>query len=306
MALYSVQFEAISPMTKIPNSQTIFGTICHYYENLYGTKKLEELLKIQEQKPIFVVSSMFIKDTLPLPQDFMPKIKKIKDEKDISLLKESKKITYISKNIYQKEYKDNSNAFQTLYYENLKKQAYSIKNNILMYKEEINNIVSDFVKTQRTRTNTLEEEYYQDHVLYFNTKTQFEFYIEIFEFNYIEKFKQLFNIMQYVSFGGHKSIGYNMFNMINMQLVDDLKSKKPRLLLSIAIGDDTIDYEQSYYQIKQLNAKFNNATNTINRSSIMAFTEGSIIKTDKPYIGTIIKEKNNEKVTYQNVMGLLI
>lgn len=77
MSLYSIQFESISPMTAVPNSQTIFGTICHYYENIYGTEKLEELLQIQKKEPIFVVSSMFLKDTIPLPQNFMPQFKKL-------------------------------------------------------------------------------------------------------------------------------------------------------------------------------------------------------------------------------------
>lgn len=306
MALYCVQFETISPITSIPNSQTVFGTICHYYENLWGTNKLEELLTIQEKNPLFVVSSMFIKDTLPLPQDFMPELKNINSESDLILLKETKKIQYFSKNLYIKEYKEYPKEFQELYFENLKNQTYIIKNQILMLKTEEDQFTNNFIKLQRTRTNTFEKQYYQDQILYFKPKTQFEFYIEIFNSNYIEEFKKLFITMNYVTFGGHRSIGYNMFNYVNIEEANNLKLKQPHLLLSLSIGDSTINYQKSYYQLKQLNAKFNNAKDVVNRNKVMVFTEGSIISTDKLYIGQIIKETNNKKVTYQNVMGLLI
>ena len=78
------------------------------------------------------------------------------------------------------------------------------------------------------------------------------------------------------------------------------------MLLSLSIGDSSIDYQNSYYQLKQLNAKFNNAKDVVNRNQVLVFTEGSIIATDKSYIGQIIEETYNKKVTYQNVMGLLI
>ena len=306
MSLYSIQFESISPMTAVPNSQTIFGTICHYYENIYGTEKLEELLQIQKKEPIFVVSSMFLKDTIPLPQNFMPQFKKINDENDLILLKETKKIQYISKELYLNEYKVDFKAFQELYFENLNNQNYVIKNNILMLKKEEKQFLNNFIKTQRTRTNTFEKEYYQNQILYFEPQTQFEFYIEIFNLDYIEKFKKLFSTMNYITFGGHKSIGYNMFNFVNMELSNNLKLNRPHLLLSLSIGDSSIDYQNSYYQLKQLNAKFNNAKDVVNRNQVLVFTEGSIIATDKSYIGQIIEETNNKKVTYQNVMGLLI
>ena len=304
MALYSVKFKIISPMTHIPHSQTIFGTICHYYESIYGTKQLEKLLEISSNnKPLFWVSSMFPEHMLPFPQDFIPRKKNVNSQIDVQFIKKTKKIKYISKQVYN-EYKQAPQAFWELYYRKLEEKNYLIQNNCLTLNNEW--VPPYYIKDVRTRIDVDEELYYQDQLVYYEKDSIFEFYIECIEESIKVQLEAVLKTMRYVTFGGHKSIGYNMFDFVSIANADELKSASPRLLLSLSVGDKHIDYEHSYYQLKQLNMKFNNSFEAVNRSHTIVFTEGSILMTNRLYTGSLIKEKNNQQTTYQNMLGLLI
>lgn len=306
MALYSLKFKTISPITAIPTAQTIFGTICHYYENEYGTKELEILLdKFANDNPSFIVSSMYLNNLLPVPQNFTLPKKDIKNQEEATSIKKIKKIKYFSKKIFL-DYQENPTKFQDLFYDNLLNDKYKIepKNGILMFDDEDYTKIQ--LKTTRTRVNINEEQFYQDEVIMYETGTIFEFYLDLLDQTLLPKLEALFKKMQYVTFGGHKSIGYNMYNFEEMIEAENIRTKKIGMLLSQAVGDSSIDYNSSYYQINEFNLKFNNAIEKVNRAQIIVFMEGSIIKTDKPYIGKVIKETNNGKTTYQNVLGLLI
>lgn len=305
MALYSLKFKTISPITKIPTAQTIFGTICHYYENEYGTKELEILLdKFANDNPSFIVSSMYLNNLLPVPQNFLPHLEKIKNQEDAALSKKVKKIKYFSKKLFLL-YQEDHLKFQDQFYNNLINGNYKIsQDGIAMFKDE--DSVKSFVKTTRTRVHIHEEQFYQDQVIMYEIGTIFEFYLDLLDQTLLPKLEALFKKMKYITFGGHKSIGYNMYNFEEMVEEQTLRTKKVGMLLSQAVGDSSIDYYNSYYQINEFNLKFNNAIEKVNRAQIVVFMEGSIIETDKPYIGKVIKETNNGNITYQNVLGLLI
>ncbi len=305
MALYSLKFKTISPITAIPTAQTIFGTICHYYENEYGTKELEILLdKFSNDNPSFIVSSMYLNNLLPIPQNFMPHLEGIKNQEDAALSKKVKKVKYFSKKIFLL-YQEDQTKFQNQFYNGLINGNYKInQDGIVMLKDE--DCAKSLVKTTRTRVNINKEQFYQDEVIMYETGTIFEFYLDLLDQTLLPKLEALFKKMQYVTFGGHKSIGYNMYNFEEMIEAENIRTKKIGMLLSQAVGDSSIDYHNSYYQINEFNLKFNNAIEKVNRAQIIVFMEGSIIKTDKPYIGKVIKETNNGKTTYQNVLGLLI
>ncbi len=308
MSLYSVKLELISPVSHIPTSQTIFGTIFHFYENEFGTESLENLCTYFDQEnPPFLVSSLFIEGTLPVPQDFIPSLENINmlDKNIVSFTKETKKIQYISKKIY-KEYIKDLNNFNQEYYKKLIQGQYIIQNQILMFPDEVNDIHSKSVKTTRTRVSVDNNEYYQDRVLCFDQNTHFEFYIDILNKSFEEPLKKVIKKMKYIHMGGHKSIGYNLYNVLDIINVDELKSSHPKLLLSKAVGDLSINYNQSYYQLKEQTIKFNQSSKQVNRKRTIVFLEGSIIVTTKNYIGKVIRETNEGKATYQNILGLLI
>ena len=97
-----------------------------------------------------------------------------------------------------------------------------------------------------------------------------------------------------------------MFSVFDIVNADNIRLKHPKLLLSRAIGDSSIDYQNSYYQLKEQTLKFNQSVKQVNRKRTIVFLEGSIISTTKNYIGSLIEEKNGDEITYQNVLGLLV
>lgn len=310
MALYSVKFEIISPLTDIPNSQTVFGTICTFYAMHYGSEELEKILKQMENETFpFIVSSMFYEDMLPTPQNFEIRNIQVANKEDTKRLKKIKKIKYFSKKVF-KMYKKNPLQFNSAIYDLIKKQDIIIVNGCLADKTEISKFDYAIIDEMRTRVKVktdIDDSLYYNNVLnYFPKGTNLEFHIEIESNELATKLEELFRKMNYVSFGGNKSIGYNMFNFKSMEKEEDLKLNEPCMLLSLSIGDDTIDYDNSYYQLINVNNKFTNSKEAVNRKNVISFREGSIIKTSKKVIGKVIKESNNDETTYQNFVGLLI
>jgi CRISPR/Cas system CSM-associated protein Csm4 (group 5 of RAMP superfamily) len=135
----------------------------------------------------------------------------------------------------------------------------------------------------------------------------YEAYVKIVDSDKIENIKKTFEAMRYVSIGGNKSIGYNLFDCIDFKSVNDIpENQGPKLLLSKAIGDDSVNLKESNYQLKVLHNKLNNIKPTKHRQTVLAFVEGSMIHTNKEYIGKLISDSINQKLIYQNMLGLLI
>lgn len=306
MPLYSVKFEILSPLTGIPNSQTIFGTICSFFAMYYGNSELEKVLSEMERENFpFIVSSMFYENMLPVPQNFEIKKTTSIDKNDMQRMKKIKKIEYFSKNVFKK-FKDNPQKFNAVIYDLIKNNEMIIINNCLVDKAEVSEFSYPVLVETKTRVNVDNELYYNDKLIYLPKGTNLEFYIKIESKIIFEKIRMMFEKMKYVSLGGNKSIGYNMFNFKSIRQEDDLMIKEPNMLISLALGDETIDYDNSYYQLLCINNKFTNSRDTVNRKNIIAFKEGSIIKTSKKVIGKIVKESINDETTYQNFVGLLI
>lgn len=305
MALYNVKFELLSPISTIPNSQTIFGTICTYYACMYGDKDLENILKdVNTTNYPFIVSSMFFKDTIPLPLTFNPEYQEL-TEKRTKLLKSTKKIKYLSKDIFLKCEK-NIEKLNSVILDFLENEIFIIKNDILMTKEDSCNHDFIMVKNERTRVYIEDKQYYNNYLTYFSKGMIFDFYMDIPDITMYGKIEKLLKKMNYITFGGGKSVGYNMFSFKSIKLEKDLKSPSPNLLLSLAIGDKTINYDESFYKINIINNKFNVPGEAVNRKKIVCFSEGSCIKTSSKVIGGLVKEENNGNITYQNFLGLLI
>ncbi len=307
MSLWSVKFEVISPLTALPNSQTIFGTICTYYAMQYGDSELEKLLNRMEKKEYpFIVSSMFYENMLPCPLNFEMKGLKVESKEDTQLLKSIKKVKYFSKEVF-KFYKKNQNLFNTyLLFNHIRENEFVIVNNCLTTKDEYELFKFKIVEEMRIRVNVNEEQYYNDLLIHLPKGTKLEFYIEINDEELKDKILSLLESMKYISFGGSKSVGYNMFSFSSITEENNLKSQKPALLISLATGNSLIDYENSFYQLVSINNRFTNTTEVVNRKNVIAFKEGSVISCNDTVIGEVIKEENENGITYQNFVGLLI
>jgi CRISPR-associated protein Csm4 len=116
--LYSVLYKPKSVFKEIPNSWTIFGSICWYYRIFYSKEELESLLENFENNPKFLVSSpTFIKNDI----EFFKKPNLggsvvFKDDNEYRKYKKFKKIQFIDRQtlikILEGEIKDNNDLFE--------------------------------------------------------------------------------------------------------------------------------------------------------------------------------------------------
>lgn len=310
MKLYSVLFKPLGPLTKIPDSQSLFGVFCHYYKYLFNEENLELFLKDQIEKPSFIISSLFVKDFLPMPIGMQ--FGRIQDEIEglPILLKKCKQVKYISKNIY-KDYLLSPQVFLNSFYKQIIDGKYVLTedNNFLQKQGENLLPAEPFKKEMRIRNmkEESEKQLFYNYIINSHPDLVYEAYVKIVDSDKIENIKKTFEAMRYVSIGGNKSIGYNLFDCIDFKSVNDIpENQGPKLLLSKAIGDDSVNLKESNYQLKVLHNKLNNIKPTKHRQTVLAFVEGSMIHTNKEYIGKLISDSINQKLIYQNMLGLLI
>lgn len=308
MSLYKISIKPISPITGIPDSQTIFGLLCHMFVSYYGENELETLLNdIKKDAQTLLISSMFYENTLPIPKNFTPLHEEISNKKQASESKAIKKIKYFSLGLYR-EYIKSKEKFENTFLEQLDKKNYIIINDeIVSKKDELLNekyLIAELKIRNKVSLKKEDKKLFYEKIFYVNEKLNFNFYLDV-DLKYEEKIKKLITSMNYVSIGGSKSIGFNLYNFINIEK-SDIKRNKPHLLISKSIGDSSINFENSFYDLKVTNNKFNNAKDTIFRKQIVTLVEGSYIDTCKDVIGSLVEEHNDKNITYQYMIGFLI
>lgn len=307
MIVYKVRMKSLSPITGIPDSQTIFGLLCHMFLDKYGKEELEELLEDIKKNPhTLLVSSMFYENTLPMPKNIVISPLHTNDVEQTKKFKLLKKIKYISLEVY-KAYIQSKEQFEQSFFEKLEKEYSIINNEIIAKKGELLDeiyMVEELKIRNKVASKEEEKKLFYEKVYYVNDKLYFNFYIDV-DKKYEEKIKEILISMNHISIGGSKSIGLNLYNFSNIEK-SDIKQNTPKLLISKSIGDSSIDYEKSFYDVQVLNNKFNNAQNTIYRKQTIVFVEGSCIETSNDTIGLLIEEINGLNVTYQYRIGFLI
>ncbi len=309
MGIYSLEFKPLSVLTKLPDAQCIFGAFCYKYKEIYGNNDLEELLNVESTTPVFLISSMFFKNVLPLPLDFKPKRKIGLTLEETTKNKRFKKVKYISKSLYV-EYVSNKEKFIDAYYENMQRNYKIIDNNILVNKND--DILDEkyLINDYRIRnSNPLinDKKLFRDEIIYCNEKLTFNVYVNIIDDKYREKVLNTFKEMNYVFFGGMKSIGYNLFTFINCAEEKQLSNLKSKMLISKGLVKSGLNYDTSCYTLSVVNNKFNLQGSKINRKQLIVFNEGSIINTNnREYIGELISDKQDNVLTYQYYLGMFI
>ena len=66
MKEYKLVFKPLSTITNIPNAQTIFGAICNIIVNTQGEEALNNYISSFNNQPLFIHSSMFPLNMLPM------------------------------------------------------------------------------------------------------------------------------------------------------------------------------------------------------------------------------------------------
>ncbi|HHU55706.1 MAG TPA: hypothetical protein GXZ48_03325 [Acholeplasmataceae bacterium] len=305
MRLKLFQFKPLGKITEIPNSQSIFGMICYAYSEKYGQVELEAMLaRFYNGNPDFIISSFFLHDLLPMPLDISHYHPNLSKEKLIKL-KNAKKIKYISKSIFQ-EYLNNLDDFNKKYYENIFNNNYVIVNNEYLVKREEQKKFENYIfkEEMHIRNYVDEKELFYNNCKYYHKDVAFDLYVKIN--NDEEKITNLLKDLHYVSIGGGKSIGYNLFSVIDNSEIEFVNHKENKILLSMATVSDEIDYEKSYYKLETLHNKFNNAINRVYKNCVTVFKAGSTLNTTKDVIGSFLKNDIDGKTKYSNYLGLLI
>lgn len=327
MNVYKVNLTPYGSMTSIPDSQTLFGTICWAIRDLYGEKELVELLEnFESNKHRFVISSAFIDGLFKAPIVIWATLEELIEignkvgVQGSTLSRKSKalkKIEYFSERVF-KEYLsgelDRQKVVESIV---TGKGPYVCEKRILHYYDE--DIKKYDLYEEHTRRNMINrfsgttdggELYYYNRIfmpegskLYFLIKT-----------DEIEYFKPIFRIMSDMGIGGDKSIGVNNFMVELVGEFNYEKSIKENILLSKYIPNyEEVDWENSLfatnvgdYRVESREEFFGE---DILKNQIVYISEGSTImlKGNKDIYGRlpVVKEINGNKIR-NNGLGFFL
>ena len=240
LKLYSVLYKPRSNFKEIPNSWTIFGSICWYYRIFYSKEELENLLENFENNPKFLISSpTFIKNDI----EFFKKPNLggsvvFKDDNEYRKYKKFKKIQFIDRQtlikILEGEIKDNNDLFQ------------KTKDNIV--DEIISNTVFPHVSINRITFTTDESKFFIEKC--YSINSFLKFYILFFDENLIEKLEPVLKILYFSGKGISRGIVEFIEFKEEIELSKYIKEKSNKIyLLSPSFYDEKFDLENSYYDI---------------------------------------------------------
>lgn len=318
MKIFKLQFLPVSPITKIPDSQTFFGALCTAIKDIYGRDKLESFLKEMETKEYpFILSSFFYANTFPMPLDINPEFLEEKDIniKDIALLKKIKKVERVSTGVFE-DYIKNFDEFNNKFYKRIIAGEYLFipANNLLIKVEErqeyFSKKLSESITRTRNKVNYKKEkdtDLFYNNIIYLDDTVIFDAYIKVKDEDVFEVILNSLEKYKYLSIGGKRSIGMNLFEFIGYSEFFNVDFKDKKLLLSKCILDsDEVDFKNSYYKIMHLNNKFDNNSESVYKHSLSVFVEGSVFNTSQTIIGDVVKEKGEHFDIYHNAIGFLI
>lgn len=211
MKEYKLVFKPLSTITNIPNAQTIFGAICNIIVNTQGEEALNNYISSFNNQPLFIHSSMFPLNMLPMVHynifdiDYINhnilKEKSIDQLSYLQTLKNYKKINYTTESIFN-DYiiKSDFNKMR----DDLLNKKINIKNYCLQKASE--NIL--FEQTKQLNTHVRKKDYYNtsigdDNALYYDDTiyTNGLFYILVKTNENIKKIKDIFSYSHFFGFG---------------------------------------------------------------------------------------------------------
>lgn len=311
MKTYKLTFKSLSSITKIPDAQTIFGSICAIIKYTKGEKELNNYFDSFQEHPIFVHSSMYIDGVLPMAKVGLVSIEEKNHNvfelppseqlKYLSELKKYKKISGVTLDIYNQYLIDGK-------FQNLKEDLFSkkllITNGIITKDSKEYESQLQLVVHTNQETNIDNDKIYYDNNLYYSQDCLFCVYVKTDNIEYV---KDIFKYSQYFGFGNRVSVGKNCFEMIEVvELEKKTSNNEYKILLSKCISDE-FDLEKSFYILdsKVYQGSKYYSSNKIGRFN--RFVEGSYmkIKESKEYYGQLVK-CDNGKVIYHYGIGFVL
>jgi len=311
--VYKVYLTPYGSMTSIPDSQTLFGSICWAIRDLYGEEELEHLLNnFETSENKFIVSTAYPDGLYKAPMIIWATLEELIEignrvgVKGSRLSRKSKllkKINYFSEGVL-KEYLngklDRLKVAESIIRE---KGPYSYKKGILFHSDEkieVHDLYEEHSRRNminRLSSTTTEggELYYYKRIftpensrLYFLIKT-----------NKIQYLKPVFKLLSDMGIGADKSVGANNFRLELAGEFNYEKSIKENILLSKYIPNyEEVDWDKSLFNIgigsSRLESRDEFFSEDIFKNEIIYLSEGStiILKENKEVYGRLPVVKN--------------
>lgn len=324
MKTYKIIFTSRGTITKLPNAQAIFGTICNVISQTKGDEEINKFLSSFKSTPMIINSSMFYNHIFPMIKNNVVSLdyvnKKVLNEAKenqlafLNFFKEYKKIKFVSEKVFFNYiYSNKVNVLSEKLLANEKEIM--VNKNVLQYKQEELEIKQKTELTTRVKTDKLDIENGKDRnlfyelLLYNDPKLEYVIYVKS-DMN-IEYLKSIFSLFNYFPIGNRKSVGKNIFEFKKIEeYFYESKDNDYKILLSNCIPkDNEFDYDSSYYQILSTISRTTNvyAKNEL-LGKILYLSDGSFmkIKSNKEYYGRLIPINISNKDIYIYGLGFVL
>lgn len=320
MKTYKVVFSSQSVLNDIPNSQTLFGSICTIISQTQGEETLNEYINsFINKEPLFVHSSMFLNGYLPMIKRSVFSLNEVNalvrssnNDKKLTVLADTKvykKLGLMSEGLYKKYIVTNE-------FDQLKsdiqnhKESFHIDQGIISLADEKS--VTDSVVINMTRNgfseNGTDKSLFYTNAMYYPNGTEFCVYVKANKDT--EYLKKIFNYLEYFGIGNRRTVGNNCFRLERIEEADFEQCDDYRLILSHYIPEDLeVEFEESNYVL----------STSIYRSSkerggghisgeFTHVLEGSWLKMkeEKDYYGRIIETEADGKKIYHYGIGFSV
>lgn len=319
MKIYKAIFTSQSVVNTLPNSQTIFGTICTTLSQTQGKEAFDKYIDSFNDTALFVHSSMFLNHTLPMIKRNLFSLDDIRELVNTSarsqklelleITKKYKKIPYVSEKIYCTYI--NENKLDALKRDLVKKpEHFSLNHSVLSFRDEKQ--FAEGMTTILTRNGFPEKgtdkSLFYTPSIYYPRGTEFCIYLKTDQpINYIEN---IFRYFEYFGIGNRRSVGMNCFKFERIENASIPFSKENNLVLSRYIpNQNEVNFEKSYYQLSSdiYRSSKEYAGGLVN-GKFVHILEGSWVKVlnQKEYYGRIIETESNDKTIFHYAIGFLV
>lgn len=325
MKSYIVTLSPYGSITSMPDSQTIFGSLCWAIRDLYGEEVLEQILDdFHNHKNRFVVSSVFPMGLIKAPMEIWLTVKEtsemlnnFKEMTDIIIrkAKELKKVQYMTLDLFREYLKgelDRKKLYQSIVLGD-SNGKYKLEDKVLAFKnEEVKNLTYEVSKEKRNMINRLTGTTYEGELYYYNrvfldrnSKLYFLIKTENIVF-----FKPVFKYLSDSAIGADKSIGANNFKVeFEGEFIYDKKIEDNILLSKYIPFYDELDWERSYFKIGFGNYKVESRAEFMGqdvfKDEVGYLVEGSkiVFKVEKEMYGQlpVVKILNGKKVRHNGI-----
>lgn len=320
MKTYKVSFRCVSRLNKIPDAQTIFGTICNSLKLYSGEKAFKDYLNSFENSPLLIHSSMFPVGLYPamktplitneLISRYILNLDGKKQVEKFSELKTYKNLKYISEKIFS-TYISNGKI------ELLKTDLINSTNNFIlqddilkMRNETITLKYKDVLSTRIkhfSNTDGIDSELYYDHDIFFENGQEFVIYVKSNENkDYLEI---IFDKFDHLPLGNRSSSGKNMFEFIKVEEINFSTNSLKKLLLSKCTPtENDFLFEESEYSVESQNYVSAKSFGNKYLGVMTKLIEGSHmkVKENKEYYGRLIPMIVDDRVIYHYGIGFVL